>query len=137
MALKMILLLRRKQSLTPEEFRAGYEGSHSRIGVRLYGHLWTEYRRNYLKPGCSFVQTRAGGNSGPEEIGFDAISTFTVRDEAAWAEMQRISAQNQQLIQEDEARWFDQIHSYIVPCETMVEDLAPRWALEADTPPAT
>lgn len=38
MAFKMILLLRRKKGLTPEEFREGYENSHSRIGVRLYGH---------------------------------------------------------------------------------------------------
>jgi hypothetical protein len=83
MALKMILLLRRKHGLTPEEFRAGHAGSHSRIGVRLYGHLWSEYRRNYILPGHSFVQTRTSGSSGPAEIGFDAISTFTVRDEAA------------------------------------------------------
>lgn len=124
MAFKMILLVRRKAGLTSEEFREGYENSHSRIGVRLYGHLWTEYRRNYLKPGANFNQTRAGGSSGPDEIGFDAVSEFIVRDEAAWAEMMRISAANQELIQEDEARWFDQVHSYIVPCETIEEDLS-------------
>jgi hypothetical protein len=50
--------------------------------------------------------------------------------------MARIGAENRQLIEEDEAMWFDQIHSYIVPCDTMVEDLAPRWALEADATPA-
>lgn len=126
MAFKMILLLRRKKSLTPEEFREGYENYHSRIGVRLYGHLWLQYRRNYLKTGTSFSQIRAGGSSGPEEIGFDAVSEFIVRDEAAWAEMGRISVANQQLIQEDEARWFDQIHSYIVPCDTIEEDLGLR-----------
>ena len=125
MAFKMILLLRRKQGLSPEEFREGYENFHSRIGVRLYGHLWTEYRRNYLKAGSSFTQTRAGGSSGPDDIGFDAVSEFIVRDEAAWAEMSRISAANQALIQEDEARWFDQVHSYIVPCDTIEEDLSP------------
>jgi hypothetical protein len=124
MAFKMILLVRRKAGLTPEQFRKGYENSHSRIGVRLYGHLWTEYRRNYLGRGANFNQTRACGSSGPDEIGFDAVSEFIVRDEAAWEEMQRISAANQELIQEDEARWFDQVHSYIVPCETIEEDLS-------------
>lgn len=126
MAFKMMLLVRRKAGLTPEEFREGYENSHSRIGVRLYGHLWTAYRRNYLKTGSSFSEVRSGGASGPNEIGFDAISEFIVRDEAAWAEMMKISAENQELIQEDEARWFDQVHTYIVPCETIEEDLSKR-----------
>lgn len=132
MAFKMMLLLKRKVGLTPEEFRDGYENSHSRIGVRLFGHLWLEYRRNYLKTGTNFIQTRAGGISGPAEIGFDAISEFVVRDEAAFAEMQRISAANQQEIQEDEARWFDQINTYIVPCETMEEDLGLRGTAPPD-----
>ena len=119
MPIKKIVMVKRKQGLSPEEFRDGYENSHSRIAVRLFGHLWTEYRRNYLTTGYNFDQN----NGGPEEIGFDAVSEFILPDEAAYAEMGRISAENHEMIKEDEAKWFDQSHCWIVDCETIEEDL--------------
>ena len=119
MGIKRIVLVKRKAGLTPEEFRAGYEGSHSRIAVELFGHLWTSYRRNYLTTGYAF---ESGGNeAGPAEIGFDAVSEFILRDEAAAAEMGRISMENIERIKQDEAKWFDQLRCYVVACETIEE----------------
>ncbi len=119
MGIRRIVMVKRKVGLTPEEFRAGYEGSHSRIAVELFGHLWTSYRRNYLTAGYAF---ESGGNAaGPAEIGFDAVSEFILRDEQAAAEMGRISMQHIERIKEDEARWFDQTRCFVVACETIEE----------------
>ncbi len=120
--IRMIIMVRRKPGLSPEEFREGYENSHSRIAVRLFGHLWLSYRRNYLKAGRAFALP--GQALGPDEAGFDAISEYVLRDAAALAEMSRIGAENYEMIKADEALWFDQAHSYAFTCETMVEDLA-------------
>ncbi len=119
MAIKKIVLVRRKAGLTAEEFRHGYENSHSRIAVRLFGHLWQSYTRNYLLPGRNF---KSAQYDGVEVMGFDAVSEFVLPDEAAWDEMNRIAAANADLIKEDEARWFDQVHCWLADCETIVED---------------
>ena len=126
MLIKRIIMVRRKAGLTPEQFRDGYENSHSRIAVELFGHLWLDYRRNYLTVGRSFEPGDHGGEGGPAEIGFDAVSEFLLRDEAALAEMGRIAEANMARIKEDEARWFDQTRCWNVACETVVEDLGDR-----------
>ena len=121
MPIKKIVMVRRKAGLSPEAFRDGYENSHSRIAVRLFGHLWLSYSRNYLLTGSNF---KSGLNDGPDIVGFDAVSEFVLRDEAAWTEMNRIATENIEMIKEDEARWFDQVHSWLLDCETIVEDLS-------------
>ena len=112
-------MVRRKQGLTPEQFRAGYEGSHSRIAVRLFGHLWLSYRRNYLTLGHAFEG--GGETKGPDDVGFDAISEFVLRDEAAEAEMSRIALENWDMIKEDEAKWFEQARCWTMACESVEE----------------
>lgn len=119
MSIKKIVLVRRKQGLTPEEFRDGYENSHARIAVRLFGHLWLSYTRHYLLPGRNF---KSGAYDSVETMGFDAISEFVLPNEAAWDEMNRIGAENTQLIKGDEARWFDQVHCWLADCDPVVED---------------
>jgi hypothetical protein len=125
MPIKMIVMVKRKPGLSPEEFRDGYENSHARIAVDLFGHLWTAYRRNYLQTGGAF---EGGTTGGPDVIGYDAVSEFIVRDEAAFEEMKRITAQHYAMIKEDEAKWFDQSRCWVVACETIEEDLKTRHA---------
>jgi len=120
MPVKMIVMVRRKAGLTPEEFRDGYENSHSRIAVRLFGHLWISYRRNYLRIARNF----SGESWGSDVVGFDAVSEFVLRDEAAAEEMSRIAREHAEMLAEDEARWFDQSHCWKVSCETIDEDLS-------------
>jgi len=119
MPVRKIVMVRRKQGLTPEQFRAGYEGSHSRIAVRLFGHLWLSYRRNYLTLGHAFEG--GGETQRPDDVGFDAISEFVLRDEAAEAEMSRIALKNWDMIKEDEAKWFEQAHCWTMACESVEE----------------
>ena len=119
MPIKKIVMVRRKQGLTPEQFRDGYENSHSRLAVELFGHLWLSYRRNYLTTGHCFAE--AGENKGPAEIGFDAVSEFVFRDEHSYAEMGKISAEDVARLKADEDKWFDVSHSFLVSCETVEE----------------
>ena len=119
MPIKKIVMVRRKRGLTPEQFRQGYETSHSRIAVRLFGHLWLSYRRNYLTLGHSF--SGGGETQVPDDVGFDAVSEFVLRDAAAEAEMSRIAAENWDMIKEDEAKWFDQAHCWTMACECVEE----------------
>jgi hypothetical protein len=118
MPIKKLVMVKRKPGLTPEQFRDGYENSHSRIAVRLFGHLWLAYTRNYVKTGYSF--TNAEGNA--DAVQFDAISEFILPDQAALDEMNRISMENYEMIKEDEAKWFDQSHCWIMNCDTFVEE---------------
>ena len=122
MPIKIIVMVKRKQGLTPAEFRAGYESSHSRIAVRLFGHLWLSYRRNYLADGYSFGMP--GVSQGPDDFGLDAISEYVLRDQAALDEMRRIGIEHRELIKADEALWFDQDRCWAVTCETIEEDLS-------------
>ncbi len=121
MPMKMIVMVKRKTGLTPQQFRDGYEGSHSRIAVELFGHLWSSYRRNYLTSGYAFEPI--GNVAGADEVGFDAVSEFVLKDAGARAEMGRIAALHEARIKEDEAKWFDQTRSFLVACETVEEGL--------------
>lgn len=122
MPVRRIVMVRRKAGLTPEQFRDGYENSHSRIAVRLFGHLWLSYRRNYLTTGHNFADGSETAVAG--DTGFDAISEFVLRDEAALAEMGRIAMANFAMIKEDEAKWFDQSHCWTMACDSVEEDLS-------------
>ena len=121
MPIRQIVMVRRKAGLSRAEFRQGYEESHSRIAVRLFGHLWLSYHRNYLTTGHNFAS--GGETAVAEETGFDAISEFVLRDEAALAEMGRIGAENMAEIKADEAKWFDQARCWNMACESVEEEL--------------
>ena len=121
MPIKMMVMVKRRPDLTPEQFRDGYESSHAPLAVKLFGHLWLEYRRNYLKTGRHFGQEH-GGAFGPDGIGYDALSEFVLPDEAALAEMGRVAAENRAMIHEDEKRWFDRRLCWSVAVETIEEE---------------
>lgn len=116
MPVRMTVLVTRRPDLSPEAFREGYENSHARLAVRLFGHLWLSYRRNYVVSARNF----AGLAEGP---GFDAVSEFVLRDAEALAEMARIGAVHREEIHADEARWFDRSRCWTVTCDTVEHDL--------------
>jgi hypothetical protein len=91
MPVKVILFLKRKAGLTPEQFRVHYESSHVKLAQRYLGHLIVGYRRNYprfatLNPSS----VPAGSQPAPHDIGYDCITEIWVKDEAAFAELRRI-----------------------------------------------
>ena len=75
MSIKVIVMLKRKPGLSPEEFRHKYETGHAPLAVKLFGHLWTEYRRNYLGAANSFVDVKGAPVAGS----VDTISALILR----------------------------------------------------------
>ena len=128
MSVKVILMLRRKQGMSREAFRVEYEGGHSRLGLRLFGHLWTEYRRNYLGTASRFTAeagTPTAADAGEAEGPYDVITELVLEDMAALEEMNRIASlpENRRLLSEDEERLFDRENCWTSMCEVLEEDL--------------
>lgn len=129
MPVKVIAMLRRKEGTTPQEFRVAYEERHSRIGLRLFGHLWTEYRRNYLGPANSFAAesgTPTDATGAETDCLYDVMTEFVFPDLAALEEMNRIAAipENKRLLSEDEETLFDREGCWVSVCEVLEEDLS-------------
>jgi hypothetical protein len=129
MPVKVILMLKRKDDMTPEAFRSAYEGGHSRIGLRLFGHLWSEYRRNYLGPANSFAAeagTPLDDATAESRCPYDVITEFVFEDMAGLEEMNRIAAipENKRLLSEDEETLFDRECCWVSVCEVLEEDLS-------------
>lgn len=128
MPIKTILMLKRKKGMAPEAFRAVYESHHSRLALRLFGHLWLEYRRNYLGPSNSFAA--AAGTPTSEVTGeticpYDVITEIVYRDMDALEESNRIAGipENARLLAEDEESMFDREACFAAVVEVIDEKL--------------
>ena len=99
---KMIILIQKKKGMSREDFIHHYETSHSVIGRRLLGHLWTKYVRNYP---ISLMEYQPEENSVDDS--YDAITEIWIKDEAAVEEMARIIniPENNKIILEDEEKF--------------------------------
>jgi hypothetical protein len=122
----MLVMVRRKPGLSFEEFRRGYEESHARIAVRLFGHLWREYRRNYLGQAFSFAAGAGSPGDEAHATGYDVVSELIFHDEAALAEMNRLAQEHRDELWADEERWFDRPNCWMVLCDAVEEPLSPR-----------
>jgi len=129
MAVKMLAFLTRKEGLSREEFRDLYENRHSRIGMGIFGHLWKEYRRNYLGSSGSFAAAYDEGNKAHDanlDAPFDVVTEFVfeswddLEEQSRIAQLPEISA----ILAEDEETLFDRAKCYTSVCETLEEDLA-------------
>ena len=69
---KVMLFVKRKPGLTPEQFRARYEGGHVPLVPHEMKHL-RQYRRNYVTH-----------TPGQPELDYDVVIEFWVDDKAAW-----------------------------------------------------
>lgn len=129
------LLLKRKPGTTKQQFRTRYE-RHADIAHRHLGHLYLRYLRNYTVAQTGYAEEPGGAgeparyldpesnpiisarpdkaNPQPDTM-FDVITTITLADEDALAEMQRICAVPE-IFQEfmgDEAEWLDQANKIV------------------------
>jgi hypothetical protein len=126
MTIRVLVLLKRKPGMSAEEFRRAYESGHSRLAVRLFGHLWKQYRRHYLGAANSFTDVRgAAAETTTAEFPapFDVITELVLDDLSAFEEMNCIVAQNRELLAEDEERLFDRPNCRILVCDTVEEKL--------------
>jgi len=129
MPVKSILMLKRKQGMTPEEFRTAYETRHRPTALRLFGHLWLTYRRNYLGPGSSFAAaagTPTNDDASETLCPYDVITEIIYRDMDALEESNRIAAiaENIRLLAEEEESMFDREWCYAAVVEVFEENLS-------------
>jgi hypothetical protein len=96
---KVIWLLKRKDGITPEQFRNHYENSHVKMAHKYLGHLMIEYRRNYKGetwgggvPTSASGEDAKGGGFGPIDWEYDCIAEWVMPNQEALDEINRIFA---------------------------------------------
>ncbi|MET0546359.1 MAG: EthD domain-containing protein [Caulobacterales bacterium] len=88
--IKLIAFVKRKPSLTHEEFQKYYEERHVPLIMDLIP-LCSDYRRNYLNPSAR-IESPVGGR-GAGGMDFDAITEVWYTEDA-FARMQAATAQS-------------------------------------------
>lgn len=122
---KLMMFMKRKQGISFEKFRAHYENVHIPMVAAWVGHLMVESRRYYPTDAINLYVGRADEQEAPVPDGgidYDAVSIYTVRDDAALLELMRI-AQNPELARittEDEAIFADRALSRMTFTEEFV-----------------
>ena len=117
---KVIHLIKRKPHLTHEQFRDHFERSHAAMALHFCGHLFTEYRRDYVNVVYGGGDARVEGSGyGPMEWEWDLLSEWIVPDEAAFQKIIEIMETPgiKRLFQEDEDRFIDRKMNVMMPCE--------------------
>lgn len=109
---KFMVLLKRKEGTTPEQFRDHYENNHIPLGETFIGHLLTSFSRHYPGTMNDFASDDwTHGRMGAEDAGcaYDAISIYEFRDDAAVVEMTEILKRPEvsKALSEDENRFLD------------------------------
>jgi hypothetical protein len=126
MAIRVLVMLKRKPGMTPADFRQEYENGHARLAVELFGHLWTAYRRHYLGSANTFVDVKGAPMDGSRAelptTQFDVITELVFENAADLEAMNRIVAENRALLAQDEERLFDRPNCLLVMCDTVEED---------------
>ena len=105
---KVIWLIKRKSSITHEQFREHYERSHVAMAHKYFGHLWTEYRRNYVTTAFGGSPAPDGG-LGPVAADCDCVTEWIFPSLANYEELLRISADPVigKAFHDDEANFLD------------------------------
>ncbi|API60837.1 hypothetical protein BSL82_17395 [Tardibacter chloracetimidivorans] len=112
---KMIMLIKRKSGLTPEEFKKHYEAYHSKLGQKFFGHLMTSYKRNYV----ALSRQGIGSATRTVEWGYDCITEFIYPNMAARMEVVRLAKVPEiaRELREDEAKFADGPATIMMRCE--------------------
>ena len=116
---KVLHLIKRKPHLTHEQFREHFERSHAPMALKFCGHLFKEYRRNYVNIVFGGDDSRKPNNSyGPMEWDWDLLSEWIVGSEADLQEIFRIMQTPgiAHLFEDDEDRFIDRKMNVMMPC---------------------
>jgi hypothetical protein len=114
---RVMWLLKRKEGITHEQFRAHYENSHAELGKRYIGHLMVGYRRNY---DAAKTKGAAFGTPLSTVTDYDCIAEWIMRDEAAFEEAMRIMAEPDilKIFLDDETHFLDSGSTRLLRCDT-------------------
>lgn len=82
--IKIIIVMKKRNGMSHEDFRNHYENFHAVLGRKYLGHLFEKYIRNY--PSSNLDIDEDGGET------IDCITEIWLKDAAALAQMQKIIA---------------------------------------------
>jgi hypothetical protein len=117
---KVLHFIKRKPHLTHEQFKDHFERSHAAMALKFCGHLFSEYRRNYVNIAYTGGDSRQEGSGyGPREWDWDLISEWILPNEEALNEIYRImqSPGIDELFWADEDRFIDRTATVTVACD--------------------
>jgi len=119
--IKIMLVLYRKQGMSPAEFKRYYEDVHVKLGLKHLGKLYKKYIRNYLDDPYNLTAYAGRGGGVDTHPLPDVITEIYLQDEAALAEWNAIAGDptTRQILLEDEDNFLDRSRSLIsiVSCE--------------------
>jgi hypothetical protein len=84
--MKMVVMFRRRQDLTPQQFRDYYENRHAPLALTLFPYL-KGYKRNYIRH--DLVHRRAQPEGAPAPLDFDAITEIVFDSKVDYERMVR------------------------------------------------
>ena len=135
---KVLHFIKRKDHLTHEEFKAHFERSHAAMAIKFCGHLFSEYRRNYVNKAWSGGDSRQPDSGyGLRDWDWDLISEWILPNKEALEEIYRVMQQPgiNELFHADEDRFIDRTATVTMVCD--VHDLGVVFAPKGtvfDTP---
>lgn len=109
---KMMMFMKRKEGISFEEFRRHYEEIHIPLCTKWIGHLIVDFKRYYPSDAINLYVGRPDADQAPLSDGgvnYDAVSIYSVRDEAALADLLRVAQDPEftRAVTEDEANFVD------------------------------
>lgn len=116
---RLTMMVRRKPGMTREQFRDAYENWPTHSGLRIFGHLWKGYKRQYIDGGAPFTaQERDPAEAADivDDPPFDCISEITFHDMAAFEESNRLAAipENRRMVREEEDQLYDRANCWTI-----------------------
>lgn len=117
---KVLHFIKRKPHLTHEQFKAHFERSHAAMALKFCGHLFSEYRRNYIDTAWFGGDSRQEGSGyRQQDWNWDLISEWILPSEEALHEIYRIMQEPgvDELFRADEDRFIDRTATVTVACD--------------------
>ena len=117
---KVLHFIKRKPHMSHDQFKEHFERSHAAMALKFCGHLFSEYRRNYVNVVWTGGDSRQEGSGyNQREWDWDLISEWILPNEDALQEIYRImqEPEKDKLFRDDEDRFIDRTASVTVPCE--------------------
>lgn len=113
---KLMMFMKRKEGISFEEFRAHYENVHIPLVAKWVSPYMVDFKRYYPQNAVNLYAGRPDADQAPQNDGgvdYDAVSIYTIRDEAALQEILRIAADPEftRLVTDDEANFADRARS--------------------------
>src|ERR1700740_2957692 len=117
---KVLHFIKRKSHFTHEQFREHFERSHAAMAIKFCGHLFSEYRRNYVDKGWSGGGSRQPDSGyGLRECAWGLIPECIRPNEEALEEIYRIMQLPgiDELFHADEDRIIDRTATVTMVCD--------------------